>query len=205
MQHRTQAQPNRSAGRPGKYGFLAGVGLIALAGGGLGACAAVAAPVHTPAPASGPRVSLFSHPWTWTDEQGHPASFSRWRGQPLVVTAIFTQCRATCPRTVAKLRQVWDRFRNEGRSAQFLLVTLDPANDTAPVLLRFKAESGLPDSWHLLSGSIQDTHDLRDTLGIHVIEDGPHLLHDGRIVVFDEQGLPTRSFGGWSLDDEAAL
>jgi protein SCO1 len=181
-----------------------------LLGAGLVGCAPVSAPPAQPPPRDiarldEPRVSLFSHPWRWTDEQGQPAPFSRWRGQPLVVTAIFTQCRATCPRTVAKLRQVYDRFRNEGHDAQFLLVTLDPTNDTVDTLQRFKASSGLPAPWHLLSGSIEDTRDLRDTLGIHVIDDGPHLLHDGRIVVFDAQGLPTRSFGGYALNDEAAL
>ena len=149
--------------------------------------------------------SLFSYPWTWTDEQGQPAPFSRWRGQPLVVTAMFTQCKATCPRTLAKLRQVFDRFQAEGRTAQFLLVTLDPDNDTPEVLRRFKAASSLPDAWHLLSGSSGDTRELRDTLDIHVIDDGPHLLHDGRIVVFDAKGVPTRSFSGWGLGEEKTL
>jgi protein SCO1/2 len=208
----TRSFPDRRRSSPptAVISGLRGLGGLLL-GLGLAACAPVSAPpVQPPSPdvagVDQPRrVSLFNHRWSWTDEQGQPAPFSRWRGQPLVVTAIFTQCRATCPRTVAKLRQVYDRFRNEGHSAQFLLVTLDPANDTREILQRFKASSGLPDSWHLLSGSIDDTRDLRDTLGIHVIDDGPHLLHDGRIVVFDAQGLPTRSFGGYALNDEAAL
>jgi len=168
-------------------------------------CAPLPTPAQSPRHEVAPNQSLFSYPWSWTDEQGQPAPFARWRGQPLVVTAIFTQCRATCPRTVAKLRQVYERFQKEGRSVQFLVVTLDPENDTPDVLLRFKASSGLPDAWHLLSGSPADTRDLRDTLGIHVIEDGPHLLHDGRIVVFDPQGFPTRSFAGWALGDEQPL
>jgi protein SCO1/2 len=162
-----------------------------------------AAPEVTGSPEA--RTSLFSRRWSWTDELGQPVTFARWRGQPLVVTAIFTQCKATCPRTVAKLLKVYEGLRKEGRAAQVLLVTLDPANDTPAVLSRFKASSGLPDSWHFLTGSTDDTRDLRDLLGIHVIDDGPHLLHDGHIMIFDGQGMPTRSFAGWSLDDEAAL
>jgi cytochrome oxidase Cu insertion factor (SCO1/SenC/PrrC family) len=195
----------------GRLGALAGLApLTPLA---LGGCAplppAGGAPSRAPAHEVGAtpqaRDSLFSHPWTWTDEQGQPVTFARWRGQPLVVTAIFTQCRATCPRTIGKLLKVHDAYRKEGRAAQFLLVTLDPANDTPAVLARFKASSGLPDSWHFLTGSTNDTRDLRDLLGIHVIDDGPHLLHDGHIVIFDAQGMPTRSFAGWSLDDETTL
>jgi protein SCO1/2 len=178
---------------------------------GLPGCATAPATAPPPPPAreaqqaSPIQVSLFDHPWTWTDEQGKPVTFSRWRGQPLVVTAIFTQCKATCPRTVTKLRAMYDRFQHDGRQAQFLLVTLDPAHDTPEALRRFKTSAGFPDTWHLLSGSTADTVELRETLGIHVIEDGPHLLHDGHIMIFDAQGMATRAFGGWSLDEETAL
>ncbi len=192
-----------------RRGFAAAVLASALA------CAAGCAPLapgppvrevhHVAPPSAATRESLFSHYWTWTDEKGESVTFARWAGQPLVVTAIFTQCRATCPRTIAKLLQVYDGFRKQGRTAQFLVVTLDPANDTPAVLQHFKAESGLPESWHLLAGNINETRDLRDLLGIHVIEDGPHLLHDGRILIFDETGMATHSYGGYSLDEEAAL
>src|SRR5262249_27464904 len=92
-----------------------------------------------------PRSSLFSHDWIWTDEQGQSVTFARWAGKPLVVTAIFTRCKATCPRTIAKLLKVYDGFRQQGREAQFLIVTLEPANDTPAVLQHFKTESGLPE------------------------------------------------------------
>jgi protein SCO1/2 len=151
------------------------------------------------------RASLFSHNWSWTDEKGESVTFAHWAGKPLVVTAIFTRCKATCPRTIAKLLQVYDGFRKQGREAQFLIVTLEPANDTPAVLQHFKTESGLPEGWHLLTGNINDTRDLRDLLGIHVIDDGPHLMHDGRILVFDEMGVASHSYGGYSLDEEASL
>lgn len=185
---------------------LAGVITLGLA---LGACAPLPPPPPPPArvsaAAGAPHDSLFSHPWSWTDEKGQAATFARWRGQPMVVTAIFTQCRATCPRTLVKLRKIYDAFQQRGLSAQFLIVTLDPDNDTPQVLQRFKESSGLPATWHLLVGNVDETRDLRDLLGIHVIDDGSHLLHDGRIMIFDGQGIATRTFGGWGVDEEAAL
>jgi len=157
----------------------------------------------TSASPTGP--SLFAHPWTWTDEHGQAVTLARWRGRPLVVTAMFTQCKATCPRTLAKLRRVHDDFQRAGRAVEFVVVTLDPDNDTPQVLSRFKASAGLPDSWHLLSGNLIDTRNLRDLLGIHVVDDGPHLLHDGRIVIFDADGRPARAFEGYALGDEVRL
>ncbi len=162
--------------------------------------------VRAPIVAASPNApSLFAQPWTWTDEGGQPVTFARWRGQPLVVTAMFTQCKATCPRTLAKLRRVYEDFQHAGRDAQFLVVTLDPANDTPQALTKFKATSGLPASWHLLSGRLADTRGLRDLLGIHVVDDGPHLLHDGRIVIFDGEGRAARALEGWGLDQEVKL
>ena len=152
---------------------------------------------------SGP--SLFAHPWTWTDEQGQRVALSRWRGQTLVVTAVYATCRATCPRTIAKLQKIEADFQRDHQAAQFLLVTLDPVSDTPDILRRFKQESGFPDSWHLLAGSVEATRELTDVLDIHVLEDGPHLMHDAKIVVFDAAGRPTRRFGGWALDDETRL
>jgi cytochrome oxidase Cu insertion factor (SCO1/SenC/PrrC family) len=194
----------------------AGRGFAAASLAGVLACAAACAPLPPGPPVremrdvapqqnTGQHESLFSHGWSWVDEKGESVTFARWAGQPLVVTAIFTQCKATCPRTVAKLLKVWDGYRAQGRNAQFLIVTLDPANDTPRVLQRFKTESGLPEPWHLLTGNVNETRDLRDLLGIHVIDDGPHLLHDGRILVFDEMGVPVHSYGGYSLDEEASL
>jgi cytochrome oxidase Cu insertion factor (SCO1/SenC/PrrC family) len=147
-------------------------------------------------------VSLFDHPWVWTDERGERVAFSRWRGESLVVSAIYATCKSTCPRTIVKLHELTDNFRQQGRAAQFILVTLDPATDTPEDLRRLKASAGFPDTWHLLAGSKEETHQLTDLLDIHVIDDGPHLMHDSRIVVFDAKGRPTRSFRGWALDDE---
>jgi protein SCO1/2 len=149
--------------------------------------------------------SLFAHPWTWTDDHGQAVTLARWRGHPLVVTAMFTQCKATCPRTMAKLRRVHDDFQRAGRAVEFVVITLDPENDTPQVLSRFKSSAGLPESWHLLSGNLADTRSLRDLLGIHVVDDGPHILHDGRIVIFDADGRPARAFEGYALGDEVRL
>jgi protein SCO1 len=159
--------------------------------------------VSAAAPTHDRPVSLFTHPWVWTDERGEAVTFSRWRGEPLVVTAVYTECKANCPRTLGKLRAVYAAFRREGRSAQFLLVTLRPASDTPERLRRFKQSAGLPESWRLLWGNVDETHEFTDLLDIHVLDAGSHLVHDARIVVFDPEGIPVRSFGGRDLDEEA--
>jgi len=149
------------------------------------------------------RRSLFEFPWMWTDENGERIAFSRWRGEPVLVTAIYTQCQATCPRTISKLRKLDAAFRREGHVPEFILVTLDPRNDTPERLRRFKEGEGFPGSWHLLTGGLPETRELADLLDIHVLNADSHIMHDARIVIFDAEGMPFRRYSGWSLDEES--
>jgi protein SCO1/2 len=138
---------------------------------------------------------LFSRPWTWTDERGTSVRFDQWRGAPVIVTMVFTSCTSSCPLTIEKLRRVTDTFQGERRAATFVLVTLDPTNDTPAVLQRFKASRGLPEAWHLLRGDEAETRELEDLLQIHIIDDA-HIFHDSRIVVFDGAGKLAGQVGG---------
>ena len=151
------------------------------------ACLDPRAPGPGPAAARGDAPSLFAEPWVWSDEAGAPVRFEQWRGTPIVVTMVFTSCTSTCPLTIEKLRHVTETFEREGRPATFVLVTLDPSNDTPEQLRRFKLSRQLPGKWHLVRGSDADTRALADLLQIHVLDDA-HLFHDARIVVFDPDG-----------------
>jgi protein SCO1/2 len=153
-------------------------------------------------PRAGP--SVFDEPDTWTDETGRPVVFAQWRGRPLVLTAFFTQCRATCPRTIARLRTIYDAARGGTPAPEFVLVTLDPERDTPDRLRRFKAESGLPASWHLVVGSVDATRAILDLLDVHVLASDAHIVHDGRIAVFDPQGRLAHRYGGWGIDEETS-
>lgn len=152
-----------------------------------------------------PPRSLHAYPWVWTDEQGREVRFSRWRGEPLVVTLAFTSCRETCPRTIRKLRDLDARFRRERRPASFIVVTLDPRHDTPERLREFKRSERLPAAWHLLVGTPSATQALSDLVGMHVVDLDSHQMHDGSVVLFDEEGRAARSFTGWNLDRETVL
>jgi protein SCO1/2 len=141
-------------------------------------------PIAAPA---GEARSLFAPGWIWTDEQGATVSFDRWRGTPIIVSMVFTNCTSACPMTIERLRQVSATFKAEGRAATFVLVTLDPLDDTPEQLRRFKASRQLPDEWHLLRGTDETTHALADLLQIKIV-DNAHIFHESRIVVFDADG-----------------
>lgn len=138
--------------------------------------------------------SLFANRWTWTDDRGSVVRLARERGTPVVVTTIYASCMATCPRTVEKLRAVDDAFRRAGRPVLFVVVTLDPVSDTVEQLREFRTARHIPDTWLLLRGSEAQTRALTDLLDVHVLTMEAHIVHEAKIVVFDANGHPTRSF-----------
>ena len=140
---------------------------------------------------SAPRAerSLYSYPWVWTDDQGQSVQLSRWRGTPLVVTAVYTACVDTCPRTLAKLRALSDQYAREGQRAEFVVVTLDPSQDGPAELRSYRAKHQLPPAWHLLRGGEQQTAQLGGMLDVHPMAMDAHLVHESRIIVFDASGV----------------
>jgi protein SCO1/2 len=151
-------------------------------------------------------MSVFQPRWHWQDEHGKDVSFSRWRGAPLVVTVIYTSCKLRCPMTTDKLRKLDAAFTKKGERAHFILVTLDPGNDTPERLLDYKASRRLPaETWHLLRGSEAQTKELCRFLDVRVLDDRSHIDHDVKIRIFDSAGTLAGSYDGWRFDDDKAV
>lgn len=135
--------------------------------------------------------SVFDRPWTWTDDGAQTVRLSQWRGTPIVMTAIYTSCDATCPRTLMKLREVYDRYQREHRRAEFVVVTIDPKVDTVERLREYRAQQHLPAPWHLLRGEPDQTEQMANLLGVHPMDMEQHVVHEAQISVFDESGVRT--------------
>jgi protein SCO1/2 len=140
-------------------------------------------------------LSVFGSPWVWLDDRGERVSLAKWRGTPLVVAAVYTTCVETCPRTIVKLRRVYDDFVRDGRRAEFVVVTLDPSIDTPERLRQFRKDRHMPEAWHLLTGSRQDTAQLMAMLDVDVMDMDTHLVHDSKITLFDADGRRTAWLG----------
>jgi protein SCO1/2 len=164
-------------------------------------CAEVPATVglSTAAPAH-----AYGGDWHWTDESGAEVTFSRWRGAPLVVTAVYTSCTTRCPLTIAKLRALDEAFLRKGLHGQFALVTLDPQTDDSARLRRYRDSRHLPPAWHMLHGGIEETRQFGRMMGVRAVYDDGHLDHEVRIAIFDRAGRLVRNFVGWNFDENEA-
>jgi len=134
------------------------------------------------------------------DQRGRHETLAALRGQPYVLTFIYTRCRdpKMCPFVSAKLRQV--ESRTAGTPVQLVEVSLDPAYDRPPVLARYGTLFGAdPARWHLFTGDPRTVLDFAARFRILERSAGPDtIVHTERLAIVDAGGHITRF-----LDDTA--
>jgi cytochrome oxidase Cu insertion factor (SCO1/SenC/PrrC family) len=151
-----------------------------------------------------PRTAL-QQAWQWRDERSNTVSFARWRGTPVVLMMFYRTCEARCSPAIERLRKLEAAFAQRGQHPQFVLVTLDPRNDTPARLAAFKKSRRLPDSWHLLQGPSLQTRALARELEVNVAGDDGHLEHETKVFFYDAGGTLQRAVRGWRFTDAEAL
>jgi protein SCO1 len=73
------------------------------------------------------------------DTAGRPFDVAALHGHAVLVYFGYTQCPDECPLTLVNARWAVEQLGNEGERLDFVLVTVDPANDTPDVLRGYLA------------------------------------------------------------------
>ncbi|MBX3472974.1 MAG: SCO family protein [Planctomycetes bacterium] len=103
-----------------------------------------------------------------TNQHGQTVAPSDFRGQVVVLTAVYARCGATCPTILAQVKRVTSQLSNsELARVRVLAVTLDPEHDTPEVLAGLATGQGLVGpSFHLLTGRPSDVGEALNQMGI---------------------------------------
>ncbi|MCX7858809.1 MAG: SCO family protein [Chloroflexus sp.] len=101
----------------------------------LAACAVTNPPATTPSIKIDPPTVLsdFSLPAS----TGGQLRFSDLRGQPVLLYFGYTRCPDYCPITLAEFRRAREELGADGEKVHFVLISVDPANDTPEVLAAY--------------------------------------------------------------------
>jgi protein SCO1 len=84
------------------------------------------------------------------DQDGQVASLRAYRGQPVLLTFLYSTCRDTCPIMADQIRGALDDL---GRAVPALAVSVDPKGDTALNAKRFLLKHELSGRMRFLLGS----------------------------------------------------
>jgi protein SCO1/2 len=123
-------------------------------------------------------------------QTGQPFSSQALAGKIWVADFIYTTCPGPCPRMTSQMREVQDavaKIPDAGASVRFVSFTIDPENDTPPVLAAYaKMHGASPQMWYFLTGPVATLQMLdRDAFKLGNI-DGT-LQHSTRFVLVDRQ------------------
>ncbi|MDP9401686.1 MAG: SCO family protein [Actinomycetota bacterium] len=132
------------------------------------------------------------------DQDGRPVSLRELRGQPVVVTFLYTSCEDTCPLTAQQVRGALDDL---GRDVPALAVSVDPANDTPERARRFLRRQGLQGRMRYLLGDRPALARQWRAYGIQPQGDG--FEHSAHVVLLDGRGVQRIGFPVSRLDPEA--
>lgn len=87
-----------------------------------------------------------------SDHRGVSVGLEDFRGQPVVLAFLYTNCQDVCRLTGAGLHQTADLLGDEAKSVRLIAISVDPAGDDAASVRRYLARYQLTDSMLYLTG-----------------------------------------------------
>lgn len=153
-------------------------------------------------------MSIFQLPSVWNTQEGKQIEFKDLQGEPLVVVMIYTSCRTACPRLVADMRGIEAVVaEKETKGIKYVLVSIDPKNDTPEKLKAFAKENGMDGpQWLFLQGTEDGVRDFANILAVKYKEISPmDFSHSNIISVFDKKGVMQYQKEGLGLENQEII
>src|SRR5579875_2776551 len=120
-----------------------------------------------------------------TDQFGKPVSLAQFRGEPVVLTFMYTHCQSACPLTANKFHMVQLQLGKQASQVMMLAVSIDPKGDTEATAQQFSKAHQLRSNWHYLLGTQAE---LAPVWNAYSISASPSMNQTTAIYVIDKQG-----------------
>lgn len=130
-----------------------------------------------------------------TDQNGKQVSLTQFKGQPVVLTFLYTHCPDECPLTAEKLHTVVQSLGSDAQKVGILAVSTDPKNDTAAAAQTFSKAHNMQDYWHFLIGSQQQLSPVWKAYNIYAEAQQQTVNHTLALYLIDKQGRERIFFG----------
>ncbi len=128
-------------------------------------------------------------PPVWHDDRGQPFELRSLGGHAVMLTMAYASCHRICPVSIERLQQLQRDLDRRGASAEFVIIGYDPETDDAIAWHQYRVSRHLTRSnWHFLVGTPAMVEQAARQLGFGFWKYDTHVMHDLRIVHFDEHG-----------------
>lgn len=124
-----------------------------------------------------------------TDQSGRPVALSQFRGEPVVLTFMYTRCPDVCPLTAEKLHQVQLLLGRDAAHVEMLAVSIDPRGDTRTAALKFSQTHKLTTNWHYLIGTHDQLSPVWNAYSVYAQDAMENkITHTDALYLIDKQG-----------------
>jgi protein SCO1/2 len=156
----------------------------------------------------GPRTAFFgatrggrpSPPFRLRDQRGRITTLDELRGQPVVLTFLFSTCKDTCPILARQIAGALDRL---DEPIPAIAISVDPKGDTPSSAQRFLNRMRLGDRMRYLLGSREQLASVWRAYGIQ--PQGAAFDHSAYVVLLDDRGRQQVSFPADKVTDDGLL
>jgi protein SCO1 len=122
------------------------------------------------------------------------------REKVVVIDTFFATCQGSCPRMSAVFMALQDWLGDRlGRDVELISITVDPVNDTPPVLKDYASRFHARPGWHLMTGDPDTVTDVLKRLGEYTQNKQDHL--NVFLIGNERTGLWKKAFGLSPPDD----
>lgn len=140
-----------------------------------------------------PRVGEAAHEFHLITQDGKPISLSDYKGEPLLVTFIYSRCPLPqfCPLLNVKFAEMAHALHdheNEYPPAKLLSVTIDPEHDTVPVLKDFSTHFDAIQcgNWNYATGTAKQVRAFASNMGLDYWQESGQVVHSVVTVLIDK-------------------
>jgi protein SCO1/2 len=123
------------------------------------------------------------------DERDQPIAMSDFRGQPVIVSFLYTHCEDTCPPAAQQIKGALDDL---GRDVPAVAIAVDPPRDTAASARAFLSKQRMLGRMRFVLGSRRQL--ARLWRGYAVQPQSRRVEHQARIVLVDRDGYQRVAF-----------
>lgn len=148
--------------------------------------------------------------FSFQDQTGATVRAADLRGRVHVASFLFTRCPTVCPTTALKLQRLGERLADQADAIHFVSFSVDPENDTPPVLAAFAARYRAdPARWKFLTGppaavraAVEQGFRIAVSRGAASADGTPNIVHGIHFVLLDRD---LRIRGYYDSDDAGRL
>jgi protein SCO1/2 len=152
--------------------------------------------------------SIFNLTSKWNTQDNKEIELKELKGKTLVMVMIYTTCKAACPRLTADIRNIEDKIPADlKKEVQFILVSIDPENDTPAKLKAFAKENFIDNQqWTLLQGTESGVREFANVLAVKYKQITPlDFSHSNIISVFNPGGELVHQQEGLGVDNNETI